>query len=94
MRTALPHALGFVVLVLLGTGSVDPIALLAAVAAAGAALAASAQVRERLLVVAGTTVAPHPPLEHVELPVVVTQSRPDAPGRPAPRAPGRIRSSR
>ncbi|MFB2556893.1 DUF6412 domain-containing protein [Herbiconiux liangxiaofengii] len=76
------------------TGAVDP-ALLSALALAATAVAlTSAVLAVRTLgaVIAamlGASARPRPD-DDVELPVVVLQSRPDAPGRPRTRAPGRL----
>jgi hypothetical protein len=78
----------------LAVGSAEPMALLAGVAAVGFALAVSARLRERMLVALHTAAPPARAPEHVELPVIITQSRPDAPGRPSPRAPGSLAASR
>lgn len=78
----------------LAVGYAEPMALLAGVAAVGFALAVSARLRERMLVALHTAAPPMRAPEPVELPIIITQSRPDAPGRPAPRAPGSFAASR
>ncbi|NQX28254.1 hypothetical protein HQQ81_12975 [Microbacteriaceae bacterium VKM Ac-2854] len=78
----------------LAVGYAEPAGLLAGVAVVGLALAVSAQLRERIGVALRTALPPMRAPERVELPVIITQSRPDAPGRPSPRAPGSFAASR
>ncbi|WP_291044343.1 DUF6412 domain-containing protein [Herbiconiux sp.] len=44
-----------------------------------------------LLALLGASV-PRPPAARIDLPATITQRRPDAPGRPQPRAPGLLRT--
>ncbi len=71
-----------------GAGVLAAVALVAA--ASAAAIASSASLRiliATLVALAGASVA-RAPAERIDLPATITQSRPDAPGRPLPRAPG------
>jgi hypothetical protein len=63
------------------------VALATAVVAAAAVSAASARVAVAL-VVALSGSASRRPAERIDLPAAITQARPDAAGRPRPRAPG------
>ncbi|MCS5718902.1 DUF6412 domain-containing protein [Herbiconiux sp. CPCC 205763] len=72
-----------------GAGLIAAVALVAATTAAAMALSASLRILIATIVaLSGASVA-RAPSERVDLPVMITQSRPDAPGRPQPRAPGR-----
>ncbi|MCS5736181.1 DUF6412 domain-containing protein [Herbiconiux daphne] len=75
------------------SGDVSPgvVAALAVVAGASlVALTVSSRVLVAALVALAAASVAGPPAEPVELPATITQSRPDAPGRPQPRAPGRL----
>ncbi|WP_440708767.1 DUF6412 domain-containing protein [Herbiconiux sp. YIM B11900] len=78
------------------TGAPSSALLVAALIAAGTAATAlgavSTGARALISLLAarlGASVAP-PPAESAELPTVIVQSRPDAPGKPSPRAPGQF----
>lgn len=63
---------------------------LTVLAASAALVAVSDTVRAivgALLALLGASV-PRPPADRIDLPATITQRRPDAPGRPQPRAPG------
>lgn len=66
------------------------VVVLAVLATAGATVAAMSSARILLARTTARSGAPERrPREHADLGVTITQSRPDAPGRPRTRAPGR-----
>ncbi|MFB2597561.1 DUF6412 domain-containing protein [Herbiconiux sp. P17] len=72
-----------------GAGLIAAVALVAATTAAVVALSATLRTLIATIVaLSGASVA-RAPAERIDLPATITQSRPDAPGRPQPRAPGR-----
>ncbi|TAJ50006.1 MAG: hypothetical protein EPO52_01370 [Herbiconiux sp.] len=94
--------LGFVWLVTAGatSGGLDAgqpansaVAVMVVIAAAAAALATVSALSRILLALAAAVAgaaAAAPPGERPDLPVRITQARPDAAGKPRPRAPGRL----
>ncbi len=102
-RAAVISGLGFVWLVTAGAAgyglatagqpAAPSVAVLVVIAAAAAALATVSATSRILLALAAAlarAAAASPPGERPDLPVRVTQSRPDAAGKPRPRAPGRL----
>jgi len=103
-RTAVISGLGFVWLVTASIGSAgvaavagppanSAVAVMVVIAAAAAALAtvsATSRILTALAAAFARAAAAAPPGDRPDLPVRVTQARPDAAGKPRPRAPGRL----
>jgi len=102
-RTAVLSGLGFVWLVTASIGSAgvaaagqpahSAVAVMVVIAAAAATLATVSATARILLALAAAfarAAAAVPPGERPDLPVRITQARPDAAGKPRPRAPGRL----
>jgi predicted alternative tryptophan synthase beta-subunit len=75
-----------------GDATVGVAAAVAVVAASATFVAAAASARiliGAIVALLGASVSARPS-ERIDLPATITQSRPDAPGRPRTRAPGRL----
>lgn len=99
-RAAVLSGLGFVWLVTASLGSAgaaagqpanSAVAVMVVIAAAAlATVSATSRILLALAAACDRAAAAAPPGERPDLPVRVTQARPDAAGKPRPRAPGRL----